>query len=139
MKASIPFFLLFLIACFLTQPLSANTAEPVSRKSPMETSDKTPESLEEWFTSFSEKKQRRIQKRLHKLKDLLHKHQQKEMGKEVGIEKESATSGVTLGLVIILVGALIALLGFAGIADFLVTIGLIILIVGAILWLVDRL
>lgn len=139
MKTSISVFLLFFVACFLSQPLPANTAGPVSQEASIDTPDKTPQSLEEKFTSFSQKKQRRIKKRLHKLKDLLHKRQQKEVLKGENIEKESATSGVTLGLIIILAGALIALLGFAGIADFLVTIGLVILIVGLILWLVDRL
>ena len=51
------------------------------------------------------------------------------------MDGEQAESGVELGLVILIVGLLIAVLGFAGIADILVTIGLIVLVVGLVLWL----
>ena len=117
----------------------ANTASPSDKATSEEVSQESFRSFKEKFESFSEKKQVKIKKKLNRLKDKIDTYLAKKAAKEEGIAKEEATSGVALGLIVILAGALIAILGFAGIADFLVTIGLIILIVGLILWLVDRL
>lgn len=82
--------------------------------------------------NFSEKKKARLKKRIEKF--------QAKFAKKSAISAAPAdTSGVKLGLIIVLVGVVIALLGFAGIADILVTIGLVVLVVGLLLWLLGYL
>ena len=100
------------------QPNSENKAE-LTENSKLE---KT--SLKEKFQNFTDVKKAKIQKKLKKVKKKLDR-------------KKADSSGVRLGLVIVVVGLLVAILGFAGIADLLVTIGLIVLVVGLVLWLLS--
>ncbi|MEM1324756.1 MAG: hypothetical protein AAGI23_02320 [Bacteroidota bacterium] len=73
---------------------------------------------------MSAKQKAKIDKRIAKLK--------KKMA-----AAEAGSGGIKLGLVIVLIGALIAVLGLAGVADLLITIGVIVLVVGLVLWLLD--
>lgn len=75
-----------------------------------------------------ERKQRKAERKQHRLAKLLTKLQQKAAAGDA--------SGVGLALVIILVGALLAVLGFIGIADLLITIGIVVLAVGLVIWLI---
>ena len=88
--------------------------------------------IKEKVDNFSEKKKARLKKRIEKF-------QAKFAKKHINSEAPAETSGIKLGLIIVLVGVVIALLGFAGIADILVTIGVIVLVVGLFLWLLGYL
>lgn len=86
---------------------------------------------------LSAKKQTKWHKRITKLKDKIHAKLAKS-AKKMSASEARADGGISIGLIILLVGVLIAILGFAGIGDILVTIGLVVLVVGLILWLIGR-
>jgi len=95
------------------------------------------DAFEKKMKGFSEKKQNRVKKRLIKLKDKIESKLAKREEKKAPLFKTEDTSGVALGLIIVLAGALVAVLGLAGVADILITIGLVVLIIGLIVWLID--
>lgn len=85
------------------------------------------------------RKYKRAQKKLERQEKRM-EHKRQRLGKlfDKLIKKASApadTSGIGLALVIIIVGAIVAVLGLAGIADLLISIGLIVLVVGLVIWL----
>ncbi len=88
--------------------------------------------IKEKVDHFSEKKKARLKKRIERF-------QAKFAKTHVNSEAPADTSGIKLGLIIVLVGVVIALLGFVGIADILVTIGVIVLVIGLLLWLLGYL
>ncbi len=88
--------------------------------------------LKEKIEGFTGKKRAKFEKKMNKIKKKIEKKKRK---KNARLDGEQDTSGVELGLVIVLVGLLVAILGFAGVADILVSIGIVVLVVGLILWL----
>ena len=69
---------------------------------------------------LSEKKKAKLQKKLNKK-----------------LEKHREAGGVRVGLGILLVGAIIAVLGLAGLGGLLITIGIIVLAIGLAFWLLS--
>ena len=91
----------------------------------------TKETLKEKLQQFSAKKRAKLEKKFKKIK--------KKLDRKRSADGTNATSGVRTGLVIVLIGVLVAGLGFAGIADIFVTIGIVVLVVGLFLWLLSAL
>lgn len=91
----------------------------------------TKETLKEKLQQFSAKKRAKLEKKFKKIKNKLDGRR--------SADGTNANSGVRTGLIIVLIGLLVAILGFAGIADILVTIGIVVLVVGLFLWLLGLL
>lgn len=111
----------------------------VNSGSPVEAS----EAIEKAELTRAQNKEARKYKRAQKKLEREHKRMERKrqrLGKlfDKLIKKASApadTSGIGLALVIIIVGAIVAVLGLAGVADLLISIGLIVLVVGLVIWL----
>lgn len=86
--------------------------------------------FKEKVKTFTAKQQHKMEKRMAKIQKKLDRQRDQ-------INQNSETSGVRLGIVLALIGLLLAVLGFAGIAEILVTIGIVVLVVGLILWLIQ--
>lgn len=91
----------------------------------------TKETLKEKLQQFSAKKRAKLKKKFKKIK--------KKLDRKRSADGTNERSAVGTGLVIVLIGLLVAILGFAGIADILVTIGIVVLVVGLFLWLLGAL
>ena len=84
--------------------------------------------------NFSDKQKEKLQKKLSRIEAKIDAKNAR-IAKKAKEDRRAGTSKFGLGLTIILVGAIVAILGFAGIADILISIGVIVLLIGLILWL----
>ncbi|MCB0629373.1 MAG: hypothetical protein R2824_06580 [Saprospiraceae bacterium] len=136
MKLSLNVLLLGLfVLCFqFTQAAVVRPLAPAEKQLTLEQQEKL-KAFEEKVSNLSAKDQEKLDKKLKKIQNKIDKRAKK--GKK-SVNQEKVNSGIGLGLVIVLVGVLIAILGFAGIADILVTIGLVVLVIGLILWLLAK-
>lgn len=75
-----------------------------------------------------QKHQMVIQKKKQKVVNLLTKFSER--------QTRGDSSGIGMALLIIIIGAVLALLGLVGLADLFITIGLVVLAVGLVIWLI---
>ncbi len=122
------FFLGFQLNAHAVNPVKVNPSEKEAKV--LEEEGVSRSSLKEKLDGFTAKKRAKIEKKVNKIKKKMDR-------KRANADSVNDTGGVELGLVILLIGLLVAILGFAGVADILVTIGIIVLIVGLVLWLLN--
>ncbi|MEM8528147.1 MAG: hypothetical protein AAGG68_26120 [Bacteroidota bacterium] len=118
--------LIFLFVGMFSLEAAPYAAAPHQDKTALEKEELTAKkTFKEKFKDWSAKRKVKREKRAEKFKAKLAKYASPGKG------------GVRLGLVIVLIGALIAVLGLAGVANILITVGLIVLVVGVAIWLID--
>jgi Flp pilus assembly protein TadB len=126
---------ILLFSLLILIPFSFAMAGP--NLSPVTPADQTSEvgttKLKEKVDQINAKQKKRMEKRLNFLKEKLAKEKFAKKG------DSTKASPVRVGLVVILIGALLAVLGLAGVADLLISIGVIVLVVGLIFWLLGLL
>jgi len=85
------------------------------------------EKFKQKIENLSAKHQKKLKRKVRKLKNKIVKKNER---------PNDTRDAVRLGLAVLLVGAILSILGFAGIAELLVTIGLVVFGIGLALWLV---
>lgn len=141
MRLSLPRLLCVLLVLAFSLNLNAfpvSSHLPIEEELTQEQQEMRTE-LEAKVSKLSDKQKAKLDKKLSKIQQKIDKRQAKRAKKgKKSFDQVKANSGVGTGLLIVLVGVLLAVLGFAGVADILVTIGLVVLVIGLILWLVAQ-
>lgn len=123
--------LILCLSCLMSLPAMAAQRSPAP-VTPAVSSNQLPASeLRAKFEALSQRKQAKLERKVQKLKDKLN------VGTSPQETEETGT--VRLGLVVLLVGAIVAILGFAGIGSILIQIGIVVFAVGLVLWLLGLL
>ncbi len=127
---------IFLFAMILLLPISFAWAGPNLSSSNSASSQVEWEesgTLKEKVQGMNERQKRRMEKKINFVKNKMadNKLTHKKSGEGAG--------PVRVALTVILVGALLAILGFAGLGGLLINIGVLVLVIGLIIWLLGLL
>lgn len=122
---------LLIIACLFLVVAGTATPEREMRRKAIssEQFDIDETAAKEKLESLSEKEREKLEHKLKKVERKLDRKQQQ--------ASEDANRGVRAGIVLLAIGLILAIVGFAALGNLIGTIGLVVLIVGLVLWLLD--
>ncbi len=118
--------LLILFSASLTFAGQRAPEQASSPNNALTTSDEA--SFKAKLEDLSERQKRKLERRTERLK--------RWFGKNLSPQDSQDTGAARLGLAILLVGAIVAVLGFVGIGSILIELGLVVLVVGLAIWLI---